>query len=66
MDEIEAAGTALTGAALARAVEPGAGEAADGHTHESACLNCGALLTGPYCHACGQQAHVMTLCWSPR
>ena len=31
---------------------------ADGHTHERACLNCGAALTGDYCHACGQHAHV--------
>ena len=33
-------------------------EAGDGHTHESACLNCGARLVGEYCHACGQKAHV--------
>ena len=56
MDEIEAAGQAITGAALARAVEPRAGE--DGHTHETACLNCGTRLTGPHCHQCGQAAHV--------
>ena len=31
---------------------------ADGHTHEKNCLNCGAPLTGPYCSACGQKAHV--------
>ena len=30
----------------------------DGHTHERACLNCGAELVGDYCHACGQKAHV--------
>ncbi len=30
----------------------------DGHTHESACLNCGTALVGPHCHACGQQAHL--------
>jgi hypothetical protein len=35
-----------------------AGEPADGHTHESACLNCGTGLAGTYCHACGQHAHV--------
>ena len=34
----------------------GVGEA-HGHTPGN-CLNCGAALTGPYCHACGQQAHV--------
>jgi len=55
---LEAIGDALTGAAVGRAVEPNAGEAADGHTHETNCLNCGAELLGDYCHACGQHAHV--------
>ncbi|WP_371432234.1 DUF3667 domain-containing protein [Novosphingobium sp.] len=33
--------------------------AADGgHTHETACLNCGTTLVGSHCHACGQAAHV--------
>jgi hypothetical protein len=59
MGEFEAIGDAVTGSLLARAVEPGAGEAGpDGHTHEKCCLNCGILLTGPYCSACGQKAHV--------
>jgi hypothetical protein len=57
MDGIEAVGDAVTGGLLARAVEPQAGEA-DGHTHEKSCLNCGTKLTGPYCSACGQKAHV--------
>jgi hypothetical protein len=56
--EFEAIGDAVTGGLLARAVEPPAGEAADGHTHEKNCLNCGTPLTGPYCSACGQKAHV--------
>jgi NAD-dependent aldehyde dehydrogenases len=30
----------------------------DGHTHETACLNCGTRLLGSHCHACGQAAHV--------
>ena len=47
-----------TGAATARALEPHAGEATDGHTHESACLNCGTPLVGPHCHECGQRGHV--------
>jgi hypothetical protein len=55
---LEAVGDAVTGAMLGRAVEPKSGEAADGHTHETACLNCGAALAGPYCHDCGQHAHV--------
>jgi len=57
MSDLEALGTAVTGGMLARAVEPDAGEA-DGHTHESSCLNCGAPLTGIYCAQCGQKAHV--------
>ncbi|MBT2134999.1 DUF3667 domain-containing protein [Croceibacterium sp. LX-88] len=32
--------------------------AADGHTHEAACLNCGTPLVGSHCHACGQRGHV--------
>jgi hypothetical protein len=58
MAGIEAVGDAVTGGLLARAVEPEAGEADTGHTHEKNCLNCGARLTGPYCSVCGQKAHV--------
>lgn len=58
MGELDALGDAVAGAMMGRAVEPAAGEAGDGHTNERACLNCGAALTGPYCHECGQQAHV--------
>jgi hypothetical protein len=55
----EAVGDAITGGVLGRAVEPKAGEAgADGHTHESNCLNCGTALAGEFCHVCGQHAHV--------
>lgn len=56
LSEIEGIGDAVTGGLVARAVEPKAGEA-QGHEPGN-CLNCGADLTGPYCHACGQQAHV--------
>lgn len=56
--EFEALGDAVTGGIVGRAVEPKAGEGADGHTHETNCLNCGTELTGNYCHACGQHAHV--------
>src|SRR3954468_14377273 len=57
MGEIDAVADAVTGGMLGRAVEPRAGEG-DGHTHESNCLHCGTALTGPYCSACGQHAHV--------
>ena len=58
MPDLDALGDAATGAMLAGAVEPRAGKAADGHTHESNCLNCGTRLVGPYCAVCGQKAHV--------
>ena len=54
---IEGAGEAITAGMIARAVEPEA-EESDGHTHETACLNCGTALIGPHCHQCGQAAHV--------
>jgi hypothetical protein len=54
----DAIGDAVTGAMLGRAIEPQAGEAGDGHTHETRCLNCGTPLGGPYCSACGQKAHI--------
>src|SRR5438309_542503 len=59
MGDLDALGDAVTGSLLARAVEPGAAEAAaNGHTHEKNCLNCGASLIGPYCATCGQKAHI--------
>jgi hypothetical protein len=52
-------GDLAQGALTARAFEPNHGEANDdGHTHESACLNCGTPLVGRHCHQCGQAAHV--------
>ena len=56
MQGMEGIGEAVTGGLAARAVEPHAGE--QGHTHETACLNCGTALVGDYCHRCGQHAHV--------
>ena len=57
MGEFEAVADAVTGGIVGRAIEPAAGEGAS-HTHEANCLNCGALLNGPYCAQCGQHAHV--------
>lgn len=60
MNEIEAVGELTQGGLTARAVEPEAGDGAaamDGHTRESACLNCGTPLIGSHCHACGQRGH---------
>lgn len=59
MGEIGEIGEAVSGAVIARAVEPDTGVvASDGHTHQAACLNCGTALAGDYCHACGQRGHV--------
>jgi len=58
MGETQVIGDAISASLLARAVEPSASEADQGHTHESACLNCGTLLIGSHCHNCGQTAHV--------
>jgi len=59
-DGPEAAVDTLTGAVVAAAVEPSAGNAAAVHApeHGAKCLNCGALLAGPYCSQCGQGAHI--------
>jgi Protein of unknown function (DUF3667) len=53
--ELAGAADILTGAAIARAVEPDAGE---GKTAVGNCLNCGTTLIGAHCHACGQKAKV--------
>ena len=45
----------VTGAAIARAVQPDAGEGQGG---AESCLNCGADLVGAHCHACGQKARI--------
>jgi Protein of unknown function (DUF3667) len=54
--ELEAAGDAITGALLSRAVEPETGEGRS--AERGACLNCGVELIGPHCHGCGQKAKV--------
>jgi hypothetical protein len=61
-DVVDALSTTATGGLVARAVEPAPGgvraQAVEGHTQETACLNCGAALIGAHCHKCGQRAHV--------
>lgn len=54
--ELDAAGTAIEGALFGAAMEPSQGGA--GTSETGACVNCGTALSGPYCAACGQKAHV--------
>jgi Protein of unknown function (DUF3667) len=58
--EFDAAGTAIEGALLGAAVEEAnrALGSSDKQAEDAVCLNCGARLSGPFCAACGQQAHV--------
>ncbi len=55
-EEFTGAADILTGAVIARAVEPASGEgrvAVEGN-----CLNCDTTLIGKHCHTCGQKAQV--------
>ena len=52
---LEEAGALATAAAAAREIDPGA---ARDTVHGGACANCGAALSGAYCSACGQKAHL--------
>lgn len=60
MSGAEVAGDLVDATLMASVVEPHAGATPldDGHTHETACLNCAAPLTGAFCAQCGQAAHV--------
>lgn len=54
--EFEAAGTAIEGALIAKAVEGKGSDATGGHS--GTCLNCEAPVTGSYCNNCGQPLHI--------
>jgi hypothetical protein len=54
--DIADAGDIATGAIIARAVEPEAGETTDGSVGD--CLNCQSAVSGAYCSKCGQKARV--------
>jgi hypothetical protein len=58
-DEIGVSATVESGGTIpASSPEPQSDVTANGHTSESACLNCGTRLIGTHCHACGQKRHV--------
>ncbi len=52
LEEVGALGTAAAAASVL------AGPGAAGEGHETHCLNCGTPLSGPFCSACGQKAHL--------
>jgi hypothetical protein len=54
--EIEAAGAALTAGLAAAAIDEH--QKGHGHVPHGPCANCGDELTGEFCSACGQPAHV--------
>jgi hypothetical protein len=51
-------GGALASATLAAHAIEAPGESRDAHAHDQQCANCGAALSGHFCHQCGQRAHV--------
>ena len=56
-NEFEAVGALATAGLIVKAAERKTG--VDHHdAHDTVCANCGAELTGPYCHVCGQRGHV--------
>ncbi|MFZ6767323.1 DUF3667 domain-containing protein [Undibacterium sp. Di26W] len=55
--EIEIATDVIAEALVVNEVEKTAGTSHASHAHGS-CANCGTSLTGAYCHACGQAAHI--------
>ncbi len=67
MDGLDDAGTLVAGGLAAREVSRAAGQGAGHHAggahdahhlHGSACANCATPLTGEFCNACGQAAHL--------
>jgi hypothetical protein len=58
-DELEAVGALATSGLAAAALEAGAPKHGVPAAHGAAnCANCGTALTGAFCSACGQSAHV--------
>ena len=59
-EELEAAGALVTASAVAAQIDAARGAAVHGGAKpdDGTCRNCGAVLAGAYCHACGQSAHL--------
>ena len=56
-DELEAAGAVATAGLVAAQTDGAVAHRGDA-SHGGSCANCGATLTGAFCQACGQAAHV--------
>lgn len=56
--ELEQAGAFVTAGLAAAEIEGASLPASGGERHDHACANCGTLLTGRFCHACGQSGHL--------
>jgi hypothetical protein len=56
--ELEQAGAFVTAGLAAAEIEGASVPAPGGGLHGHACANCGTLLTGRFCHACGQPGHL--------
>ncbi|HEX6707827.1 MAG TPA: DUF3667 domain-containing protein [Albitalea sp.] len=61
--ELEAAGALTTAGLAAGEIEGAAGTRQPQLAAHATCRNCGATLAGPYCHACGQAAHLHHSLW---
>lgn len=58
-----AGGVAPSAAAHPPSASAGAAQAEAGEHAQAHCRNCGATLTGAYCQACGQRAHLHNSLW---
>lgn len=56
--ELEQAGAFVTAGLAAAEIEGTSVPASGGKVRDHACANCGTLLTGRFCHACGQAGHL--------
>jgi hypothetical protein len=56
--DIEAGGALVTAGLVASEIEGGSADGATASHSPAICANCATPLTGPFCHGCGQKAHV--------
>jgi hypothetical protein len=56
--DLEAGGALVTAGLVASEIEGGGADGATASHSPAICANCATPLTGPFCHGCGQKAHV--------